>query len=283
MPDTKISALTAATAGLAADEFAINEAGVSKKLTLSQIATFVAAIPAAIVDVKGDLIAATAADTVARVAVGTDGQVLTADAASTPGVKWATPSAGGASSPDPGHVFGAGAAWWYIPGNMILGATTKAVNANFMNYYPWFLDVAWTFDTVAVEVTVLGAGLMRAGLYNADTKWQPTTLVQDFGTFDVSSTGVKSKTITALPLPAGRYIACLVDNVNTTIRVANVANFASGAGTGLGANIVPYEWYRAFTYAALPSDGTTIPWTTPTYGAGPYYLSGLFARNSTGG
>jgi hypothetical protein len=39
--DTKISALTAASAGAAANEFAINEAGTSKKLTLAQIDTFV--------------------------------------------------------------------------------------------------------------------------------------------------------------------------------------------------------------------------------------------------
>ena len=52
-------------------------------------------IAKAIVDAKGDLIAATAADTVARVAVGTDGYVLTASAAATAGVTWAAaPSAG---------------------------------------------------------------------------------------------------------------------------------------------------------------------------------------------
>lgn len=53
------------------------------------------AVPKALVDAKGDLIVATAADTVARRAVGTDGQVLTADAAEADGVKWATPSGGG--------------------------------------------------------------------------------------------------------------------------------------------------------------------------------------------
>lgn len=41
MSDTKISALSAATAGAAANEFAINEAGTSKKLTLTQIKDFV--------------------------------------------------------------------------------------------------------------------------------------------------------------------------------------------------------------------------------------------------
>lgn len=49
-----------------------------------------AAIAKSIVDAKGDLIAATAADTVSRLAVGTNGQVLTADSAESTGMKWAT-------------------------------------------------------------------------------------------------------------------------------------------------------------------------------------------------
>lgn len=53
------------------------------------------AIQNAIVDAKGDLIAATAADTPARLAVGTNGQVLTADSAEATGMKWATPASTG--------------------------------------------------------------------------------------------------------------------------------------------------------------------------------------------
>lgn len=46
------------------------------------------------IDAKGDLVAGTAADTFARLAVGTNGQVLTADSAETTGLKWSTISGG---------------------------------------------------------------------------------------------------------------------------------------------------------------------------------------------
>jgi hypothetical protein len=50
------------------------------------------AIQNAIVDAKGDLIAASAADTPARLAVGTNGQVLTADSTAATGLAWTTAS-----------------------------------------------------------------------------------------------------------------------------------------------------------------------------------------------
>jgi hypothetical protein len=52
-------------------------------------------IAASIVDAKGDIIAATAADTVSRLAVGANDTVLTADSTAATGLKWATPSSGG--------------------------------------------------------------------------------------------------------------------------------------------------------------------------------------------
>jgi hypothetical protein len=52
------------------------------------------AINPTIVDAKGDIIAATAADTVARLAVGSNNQVLTADSSTATGLKWAAPSGG---------------------------------------------------------------------------------------------------------------------------------------------------------------------------------------------
>ena len=49
-------------------------------------------IPATILDAKGDIIAATAADTASRLAVGANNTVLTADSAQATGLKWATPT-----------------------------------------------------------------------------------------------------------------------------------------------------------------------------------------------
>jgi len=48
-----------------------------------------------ITDAKGDIIAATAADAVARLAVGANDTVLTADSSTATGIKWAAPAAGG--------------------------------------------------------------------------------------------------------------------------------------------------------------------------------------------
>jgi hypothetical protein len=52
------------------------------------------AIQNAIVDAKGDLITATAADTPARLAVGTNGQVLAANSSTSTGLEWQTISSG---------------------------------------------------------------------------------------------------------------------------------------------------------------------------------------------
>jgi hypothetical protein len=54
-----------------------------------------AAIAKSIVDAKGDIIAATAADTVSRLAVGANDTVLTADSTAATGLKWSAPAAAG--------------------------------------------------------------------------------------------------------------------------------------------------------------------------------------------
>ena len=64
----------------------------------TDIETFVNSSPGVvqkdIVDAKGDIVAATGADAVSRLAVGTNTYVLTADSSEATGLKWAAPTSG---------------------------------------------------------------------------------------------------------------------------------------------------------------------------------------------
>jgi hypothetical protein len=77
--------ITAVTAGTG-----LTGGGTTGAVTLSLDST--AVIAPTIVDAKGDIIAATAADTVARLAVGANNTVLTADSAEATGLKWSAPT-----------------------------------------------------------------------------------------------------------------------------------------------------------------------------------------------
>lgn len=67
--------------------------GDPEDLSASQTLAVIGAIGNTIIDAKGDLIAGTANDTPARLAVGSNGLSLVADSAQTPGMKWGIPAA----------------------------------------------------------------------------------------------------------------------------------------------------------------------------------------------
>jgi hypothetical protein len=106
------SGLTQATARIlgrtTASTGAVEEIQIGSGLSLSAgelSSTVSAGIPATLLDAKGDLIVASAADTAARLAVGgTNGHVLTVDSAEATGMKWAAAAGGitavGASTAD---------------------------------------------------------------------------------------------------------------------------------------------------------------------------------------
>ena len=66
-------------------------------MTTGRLPSVEGGIQPTIVDAKGDLITATAADTTARLAVGANDTVLTADSTTATGIKWAAPAGGGSN------------------------------------------------------------------------------------------------------------------------------------------------------------------------------------------
>ena len=86
------------------------------------------------IDAKGDLLVGSADNTIARLAVGSDTQVLTADSTQTNGIKWSTPAAGGMTSIASGTLSGTVVTFSSIPSTyndlyLVLSGVTTTANA----------------------------------------------------------------------------------------------------------------------------------------------------------
>jgi hypothetical protein len=159
------------------------------------------AIQNAIVDAKGDLIAATAADTPARLAVGTNGQVLTADSAEATGMKWATAaSGGGMTSIASGSLSGSALSLTSISGSyknlqLVLRNATPSTNTD------WRFKVNNNTSAIYGRILMaapgsttgqLGAGFNQTDFalnYNNPSATSGTTLIMNF--YDYANTTAK--------------------------------------------------------------------------------------------
>jgi hypothetical protein len=102
-------------------------------MTISRIPSVEGGIQPTLLTAKGDLISATAASTVARLAVGSDAQILVANSSTSTGLEWQTPS-----------VFGTWASWtpsWSAALTVGNGTTTARYvqNGKVVNFYLYFV------------------------------------------------------------------------------------------------------------------------------------------------
>lgn len=221
-------------------------------------------VPKSLVDLKGDLFVGSANDTPARLAVGTNGQVLTADSAETTGVKWATPSGGGS---------GAGKNWlsaiWGLPGvTLVSGIGNESSSANTLYMVPFKIDTAATLTDIAINVGTAGtAGTnARLGIYSKDATGTQWTLVNDAGTVSIASTGDKTLTGLSISLAsAGIYgVAVLPESTcSLNSRAGGMTLAGPASASPFNSNVIVYMSVGQ-AYGALP--GTASPTGQGSFG-----------------
>lgn len=191
---------------------------------------------------KGDLYAATAANTPARVAVGTDGQILTADAVSAAGVKWSTTT----------NTFTGTSAVLTSTVNGIVATVTPASGS--------IQDTLGFNSTGTLVKQVVSGGGTAISQYSAGSN----VLVTSYGT---GITAAKSSGIWTITVPSGVVpIEVTIDVASTDVNVSGDASGATnwinaiftGAGIVSGVTVGSYKFPVLQTFL-VPSVGSPAP------------------------
>ena len=149
---------------------------------------------------------------------------------------------------------------YQIPGVTIIDSVGASIDTttNRVNYYPILVATTIILDAIVVWVMDnLGTGAIRYGIYNADTDWQPTSLVVSV-TDTLGTSGLRTNAVTTI-LTAGRYLLASLPQNTSTAQLAYYQGSMPGLGISkiIGSGAVQFmTFYVAQAYGAFPDPGT---------------------------
>lgn len=224
------------------------------------------------IDAKGDLIVGTADNAFNRVAVGTNGQVLTADSTAAAGLAWATPSA---------------------PSNTFYAGKNKIINANF-GIWQRGTSISLTNNTTAYTTdrwyvyTSFSAGSSTLSQQTFTPGAAPVSGYEgtNFARFTAGSTatyfefGQRIEDVRVLAGQTATISFWAKASANTTVSSTLLQNFGSGGSTQVSvtgaSHSLTTSWQRFNVSVSVPSiSGKTI-------GTSSYLALTLAANSLTG-
>jgi len=204
------------------------------------------AIQNAIVDAKGDLIGATAADTPARLAVGTNGQVLTADSTAATGLAWASAASGSYTLIASGTLSGTSQSTTSISGSY------KKLIAIYDNYY-----VSGTDTTPRIRINTISTSTYNAQRLNPTDGTLGTARATSGFQMDEVNSGTSASNDNQVVLIIDGYASDTFHSYQINSNPTNGNQYVYfGANTSIGAPVTSIQFQT--------QNGTTS-WAGGTY------------------
>jgi hypothetical protein len=212
------------------------------------------AIQNAIVDAKGDLIAATAADTPARLAVGNNGETLVADSSTATGLKWAIPNGVTLLSTT----------------NLTVGATSTTISSISQNYSHLIVLVTGVYtSTIDGDVSLRFNGDTSTNYGRSNIRCLGSTVGGFAGTGSTEYTFIDRT-------PTSSGSAGLGYGSTTIYRYTSTdPRYIESTGRGTGTNAVTQTTTGNYTGASAISSITVLCASGFNFSGGTVYIYGV--------